>query len=108
MRTSFPGSAFNGSAIFDDDGLRDNGSVDQEVVCILEHEGIDGEFLSFFDRNGRIGMNMQICTHITAANRHVATPRPKDAVNGTGASVKRREDLYKMAESVNLLIEDEQ
>ena len=64
---NLPGSAFNGSAIFEDDGLRDNGSVDQEVVCILEHEGIDGEFLSFFDRNGRIGMNMQICTHVTAA-----------------------------------------
>ena len=67
MRTTFPGSAFNVSVIFDDDGLRDNGSVDQEVVCILEHEGIDGEFLSFFDRNGRIGMNMQVCANVTAA-----------------------------------------
>ena len=67
MRTTFPGSAFNGSAIFDEDGLRDNGSVDQEVVCILEHEGVCSEFSSFFDRNGRIGMNMQICMHVTAA-----------------------------------------
>ena len=67
MRTTILGTAFNGSAIFDDDGLRDNGSVNQEVVCILEHEGIGGEFLSFFDRNDRIGMNMQICMHVTAA-----------------------------------------
>ena len=67
MRTTFPGSAFNVSVIFDDDGLRDNGSVDQEVVCILEHEGIDGEFLSFFDRNGRIGTNLQVCANVTAA-----------------------------------------
>ena len=67
MRTSFPGSAFNGSAIFDDDGLRDDGTVDQEVLRILEHEVICSEVLSFFDRNGRIGMNMQICTHVTAA-----------------------------------------
>ena len=67
MRTSFPGSAFNVSAIFDDDGLRNNGSVNQEVVCILEHESICSEDLSFFDRNGRIGMNMQICMHVTAA-----------------------------------------
>ena len=67
MRTTFVGSALNGSAIFDDDGLRNNGSVNQEVVCIWEHEVICGEFLPFFDRNGRIGMNMQICTHVTAA-----------------------------------------
>ena len=67
MRTTILGTAFNVSVIFDDDGLRDNGSVDQEVVCILEHEGIDGEFLSFFDRNGRIGMNMQVCANVTAA-----------------------------------------
>ena len=67
MRTSFPGSAFNVSAIFDDDGLRDNGSVNQEVVCILEHEVICGEDLSFFDRNDRIDTNMQICMHVTAA-----------------------------------------
>ena len=67
MRTTFVGSAFNGSAIFDEDGLRDNGSVDQEVVCILEHESICSEDLSFFDRNGRIGTNMQICMHVTAA-----------------------------------------
>ena len=62
-----PGSAFNGSAIFEDDGLRDNGSIDQEIVCILERESICGEFLPFFDRNDRIGTDMQICTHITAA-----------------------------------------
>jgi len=67
MRTTFPGTAFNGSAIFDDDGLRDDGTVDQEVVCILEHEVVCGEFSPFFDRNGRIGMNMQICMHVTAA-----------------------------------------
>ena len=67
MRTTILGTAFNGSAIFDDDGLRDNGSVNQEVVCILEHEVICGEILSFFDRNDRIGMNMQICMHVTAA-----------------------------------------
>lgn len=67
MRPTFVGSALNGSAIFDDEGLRDNGSVEQEVVCILEHESICSEDLSFFDRNGRIGMNMQICMHVTAA-----------------------------------------
>jgi hypothetical protein len=67
VRTIFLGAAFNGSAIFDDDGLRDNGSVDQEVVCILEHESICGEFLPFFDRNGRIGMNMQVCANVTVA-----------------------------------------
>jgi len=67
MRTTFPGSALNGSAIFDDDGLRDDGTVDQEVVCILEHESICSEFSPFFDRNGRIGTNMQICMHVTAA-----------------------------------------
>ena len=67
MRTTFVGSALNGSAIFDEDGLRDNGSVDQEVVCILEHEGVCGEDSPFFDRNGRIGMNMQICANVTAA-----------------------------------------
>jgi hypothetical protein len=67
MRTTFPGSAFNVSAISDEDGLRNNGTVEQEVVCILEYEGIGGEFLSFFDRNGRIGMNMQVCANVTAA-----------------------------------------
>lgn len=67
MRTTFPGSAFNVSAIFDEDGLRDDGTVDQEVLCILEHKGIGGEFLSFFDRNGRIGTDMQICANVTAA-----------------------------------------
>lgn len=67
MRPTFPGSSFNVSAIFDDDGLRDNGTVNQEVVCILEYEGIGDEFLSFFDRNGRIGTNMQICANVTAA-----------------------------------------
>ena len=67
MRTTFPGSAFNGSAIFDDEGLRDNGSVNQEVVCILEHEVVCSEFLPFFDLNGRIGMNLQVCANVTAA-----------------------------------------
>ena len=67
MRTTFPGSAFNVSAIFDDDGLRDDGTVEQEVLCILEHEVICGEILSFFDRNGRIGMNLQVCANVTAA-----------------------------------------
>lgn len=67
VRTTFVGSTLNGSAIFDNDGLCDNGSVDQEVVCILEHEGVCGEFLSFFDRNGHIGTNMQVCTNVTAA-----------------------------------------
>ena len=67
MRTTTLGTAFNGSAIFDEDGLRDNGSVDQEVVCILEHEVVCSEDLSFFDRNGRVGMNMQICANVTAA-----------------------------------------
>ena len=67
MRTTFVGTALNGSAIFDEDGLRDNGSVDQEVVCILEHESICSEDLSFFDRNGRIGMNLQVCANVTAA-----------------------------------------
>jgi len=67
MRPTFPGSAFNGSAISDEDGLRDNGSVNQEVVCILEHEVICSEDLSFFDRNGRIGMNLQVCANVTAA-----------------------------------------
>ena len=67
MQTTFPGTALNDSAIFDDDGLRDNGTVDQEVVCILEYEVICGEFLPFFDRNGRIGTDMQVCAHVTAA-----------------------------------------
>ena len=67
MRTTFPGSAFNAFTIFDDDGLRDDGSVDQEVLRILEHEGICGEDLSFFDRNGCIDINMQICANVTAA-----------------------------------------
>ena len=67
MRTTFVGSALNGSAIFDEDGLRDDGSVDQEVVCILEYESICSEDLSFFDRNGRIGMNLQVCANVTAA-----------------------------------------
>lgn len=67
MRTIFLGSAFNASAIFDNDGLCDNGSVDQEVVRILKHEVICGEFLPFFDRNGRIDTDMQICTHVAAA-----------------------------------------
>lgn len=67
VQTTFLGSAFNVSAIFDNDGLRDDGSVDQEALCILEHESICGEFLSFFDRNDRIGMDMQICMHVTAA-----------------------------------------
>ena len=66
MRTTFPGPAFNVSAIFEDDGLRDNGSVDQEVVCILEHECVCSEGLSFPDRNGRIGTNLQVCAHVTA------------------------------------------
>ena len=63
---NLPGSAFNGFAIFDDDGLRDNGSVDQEIVCILEHECVCSEGLSFPDRNGRIGTNLQVCAHVTA------------------------------------------
>lgn len=67
MRTTFSGSAFNVSAIFDEDGLRDDGTVDQEVLCILEHKGVCGEDLSFFDRNGRVGMNMQVCANVTAA-----------------------------------------
>ena len=66
-RTAILGTAFNGSATFDDEGLRDKGSVNQEVVRSSEHEGICGEFLPFFDRNDRIGTNMQICTHVTAA-----------------------------------------
>ena len=67
LQTTFPGTALNDSAIFDDDGLRDNDTVDQEVVCILEYEGICGEFLPFFDRNGRIGTDMQGCANVTAA-----------------------------------------
>ena len=67
MQRTILGTAFNGSAIFDDEGLRDNGTVNQEVVCILEYEGIGGEFLPFFDRNGRIGTDMQICANVTAA-----------------------------------------
>lgn len=67
MQTTVLGTALNGSAISDDDGLRDNGTVDQEVLRILEYEVICGEFLPFFDRNGRIGTNMQICMHVTAA-----------------------------------------
>ena len=43
------------------------GSVNYKTRCSSEHEGICGKFLPFFDRNDRIGTNMQICTHITAA-----------------------------------------
>ena len=43
------------------------GSVNYKTRCSSEHEGICGKFLPFFDRNGRIGTNMQICTHVTAA-----------------------------------------
>ena len=46
-RTTIPGTAFNGSATFDDEGLRDKGSVNQEVVRSSEREGICGEFLPF-------------------------------------------------------------
>lgn len=67
VRTTFPGSAFNASAIFDNDGLCDNGSVEQEVVRILEHEGVCSEDLSFFNRNGCIGTNLQVCANVTAA-----------------------------------------
>jgi hypothetical protein len=66
LQTTIPGTAFNGSAISNDEGLRDNGSVDQEVVRILKHEVICGEFLPFFDRNGRIDTDMQICANVTA------------------------------------------
>ena len=67
VRTAFHGTAFNGSATFQCDGCCIKGTVNQEVVRVLEHEGICGKFLPFFDRNDRIGTNMQICTHITAA-----------------------------------------
>ena len=36
-------------------------------MCILEHEGVCGESLSFFDRNDCIGMNLQVCANVTAA-----------------------------------------
>ena len=66
-RTIILGTAFNGSATFDNEGLRDKGSVNYKTRRSSEHEGICGEDLSFFDRNDCIGTNMQICTHITAA-----------------------------------------
>ena len=67
VRTAFHGTAFNGSATFQCDGCCIKGSVNYKTRCSSEHEGICGEFLPFFDRNGCIGTNMQICTHVTAA-----------------------------------------
>ena len=47
VRTAILGTAFNDSATFDNEGLRDKGSVNQEVVRVLEHEGICGKFCPF-------------------------------------------------------------
>ena len=65
-RTAILGTAFNGSATFQCDGCCIKGSVNYKTRCSSEHEGICGEFLPFFDRNDRIGTNMQICANVTA------------------------------------------
>lgn len=67
MRTNFDGSAFNISAISDDNVLSVEGTVEREVMRILEHEGIGGEDLTFFDDGGRIDTDIQICACIFAA-----------------------------------------
>ena len=67
VQTTFLGSAFNTSATFQCNGCCIKGSVNYKTRCSSEHEGIGGEDLSFFDRNGCIGMNMQICANVTAA-----------------------------------------
>ena len=67
MRTTFPGTAFNTSATFQCNGCCIKGSVNYKTQCSSEHEGICGEDLSFFDRNGCIDINMQICANVTAA-----------------------------------------
>ena len=67
MRPTFPCFSSDASAVFQDDILSIDGTVDGDVSRISEHEGVCGEVLSFFDRNGRIGMNLQVCAHVTAA-----------------------------------------
>lgn len=55
VQPSFCGTAFDDFAISDGDRLRDDGSVEREVLRILEHEGVGGERLFFFDDDGGIG-----------------------------------------------------